>query len=66
MTTGNRGVVYAGPGEVAVEKIAAARLVDPRGRTAEHGVIPKVVVDASKGREAFDSDAPKKFVLHPH
>lgn len=39
----NRGVVYAGPGRVEVQSIDAPRLVDPRGRKAEHGVILKVV-----------------------
>ena len=41
--TGNRGVVYAGPGKVEVRAIDMPGLVDPRGRKAEHGVILKVV-----------------------
>lgn len=39
----NRGVVYAGPGKVEVRSIDTPKLVDPRGRKAEHGVILKVV-----------------------
>jgi glutathione-independent formaldehyde dehydrogenase len=43
MSSGNRGVVYMGPGKVAVQSIDFPKLVDPRGRTAEHGVILRVV-----------------------
>lgn len=39
----NRGVVYAGPGRVEVQSIETPKLIDPRGRKAEHGVILKVV-----------------------
>jgi glutathione-independent formaldehyde dehydrogenase len=39
----NRGVVYLGPGKVEVRNIDFPKLVDPRGRKAEHGVILKVV-----------------------
>jgi len=39
----NRGVVYVGPGKVEVRSIDYPKLVDPRGRKAEHGVILKVV-----------------------
>ncbi|MCK9511250.1 MAG: formaldehyde dehydrogenase, glutathione-independent [Pigmentiphaga sp.] len=39
----NRGVVYVGPGKVEVQPIDYPKLVDPRGRTAEHGVILRVV-----------------------
>src|ERR1700681_4986319 len=42
MTT-NRGVVFKGQGKVEVEAIPFPRLVDPRGRRAEHGVILKIV-----------------------
>lgn len=42
MTT-NRGVVFKGQGTVAVEAIPFPKLVDPKGRRAEHGVIVKVV-----------------------
>lgn len=39
----NRGVVYAGPGEVAVRSIDFPKLIDPRGRRCDHGVILKVI-----------------------
>jgi glutathione-independent formaldehyde dehydrogenase len=39
----NRGVVYVGPGKVEVRSIDFPKLVDPRGRQAEHGVILKVL-----------------------
>src|SRR5689334_6336268 len=39
----NRGVVYVGPGKIEVRSIDFPKLVDPRGRQAEHGVILKVV-----------------------
>lgn len=39
----NRGVVYVEPGKVEVRNIDYPKLVDPRGRKAEHGVILKVV-----------------------
>lgn len=41
--SGNRGVVYAGPGKVVVESIDTPKLADPRGRRIEHAVILKVV-----------------------
>lgn len=43
MSASNRGVVYMGPGKVEVQGIEFPKLVDPRGRTAEHGVILRVV-----------------------
>lgn len=43
MSDSNRGVVYVGGGRVEVRSIEVPRLVDPRGRTLEHGVILKVV-----------------------
>ncbi|UUX95469.1 formaldehyde dehydrogenase, glutathione-independent [Aquabacterium sp. J223] len=43
MSAGNRGVVYVGPGKVEVQSIDYPKLVDPRGRKAEHGVILRVV-----------------------
>jgi glutathione-independent formaldehyde dehydrogenase len=43
MSDSNRGVVYVGGGRVEVQSIEVPRLVDPRGRTLEHGVILKVV-----------------------
>src|ERR1700709_1795305 len=39
----NRGVVYVAPGKVEVRGIDFPKLVDPRGKTCEHGVILKVV-----------------------
>src|SRR5882762_9118136 len=39
----NRGVLYVGPGKVEVRSIDFPKLVDPRGRRADHGVILKVV-----------------------
>jgi glutathione-independent formaldehyde dehydrogenase len=41
--SGNRGVVYLGPGKVELQSIDFPKLVDPRGRRAEHGVVLKVV-----------------------
>ncbi|SAL62649.1 glutathione-independent formaldehyde dehydrogenase [Caballeronia choica] len=41
--SGNRGVVYVGPGKVEVRSIAFPELVDPFGRNANHGVILRVV-----------------------
>lgn len=43
MSASNRGVVYMGPGKVEVQGIEFPKLVDPRGRKAEHGVILRVV-----------------------
>ena len=39
----NRGVVYKGPGKVAVESIDFPRMVNPRGKSILHGVIIKLV-----------------------
>ena len=39
----NRGVVYVGPGKVEVRSIDFPKLVDPRGKRADHGVILKIV-----------------------
>lgn len=39
----NRGVVYLGPGKVEVRSIDFPKLVDPRGKRADHGVILKVL-----------------------
>ncbi|QCP49067.1 formaldehyde dehydrogenase, glutathione-independent [Trinickia violacea] len=41
--SGNRGVVYIGPGKVEVQSIALPQLSDPAGRKANHGVILRVV-----------------------
>ena len=40
----NRGVVYVGPGKVEVRSIDYPKMMDPQGKTIEHGVILKVVV----------------------
>jgi glutathione-independent formaldehyde dehydrogenase len=40
---GNRAVVYTGPRTVKVEKLDYPKLVDPRGKKCEHGVILKLV-----------------------
>ena len=40
----NRGVVYVEPGKVEVRSIDYPKLVDPRGKKAQHGVILKVIV----------------------
>ena len=39
----NRGVVYAGPGKVEVQRIPFPKLENPAGKKIEHGVILKVV-----------------------
>ena len=41
--TGNRAVVYSGPRTVKVEKLNYPKLVDPRGKKCDHGVIIKLV-----------------------
>jgi len=39
----NRGVVYVGTGKVEVRSIDFPKLIDPRGKRCDHGVILKVV-----------------------
>ena len=39
----NRGVVYLGPGKVAVESIDFPKLQNPAGKKIDHGVILKIV-----------------------
>src|SRR5712675_2169630 len=39
----NRGVVYVGPGKVEVRSIDFPKLIDPRGKRCDHGIILKVV-----------------------
>jgi glutathione-independent formaldehyde dehydrogenase len=41
---GNRGVVYVGPGKVEVRSIDYPKLVNPLGKSINHGVILKVLV----------------------
>ena len=43
MSSSNRGVVYMGPGKVEVQGIDFPKLIDPRGRKAEHAVLLKCV-----------------------
>ena len=42
-TSTSRGVVYQGPGKVEMESIDFLRLVNPKGKHAEHGVLIKIV-----------------------
>src|SRR6476620_9393826 len=39
----NRGVVYQGAGKVEVQSIDYQKMVDPSGRSIQHGAILKVV-----------------------
>lgn len=79
--SGNRGVVFTGPGKGEVQNIAFPELSDPSGRKANHGVILRVVATnicgsdqhmvrgrttAPSGYAAFDSGVPRKFVIDPH
>ena len=41
--SGNRGVVYLGPGKVEVQDIADPKLENPHGKRIEHAVVLKVV-----------------------
>ncbi len=41
--SGNRGVVYLGPGKVEVQNIPYPKMQDPQGRQIDHGVILRVV-----------------------
>lgn len=41
--SGNRGVVYVGPGQVEVRDIDDPKFEDPRGRKIEHAVILKIL-----------------------
>ena len=41
--SGNRGVVYVGPGKVEVRSIPFPELTDPSGKKANHGVILRLV-----------------------
>ncbi|MEO6016220.1 MAG: alcohol dehydrogenase catalytic domain-containing protein, partial [Polaromonas sp.] len=43
MTANNRGVVYVEQGKVEVRSIDYPKLLNPKGRTANHGVILKVL-----------------------
>jgi glutathione-independent formaldehyde dehydrogenase len=65
--SGNRGVVYVGPGEVEVQPIAFPELCDPRGRKANHGVILRVVATNICGSDQHmvrgRTTAPRGLVL---
>ncbi|MGP6093604.1 formaldehyde dehydrogenase, glutathione-independent [Pseudomonas aeruginosa] len=41
--SGNRGVVYLGPGKVEVQNTPYPKMQDPQGRQIDHGVILRVV-----------------------
>lgn len=54
--SGNRGVVYVGPGKVEVRTIADPQLVESSGRKENHGVILCVVATNICGfRPAYGS-----------
>src|SRR5271170_618316 len=63
----NRGVVYVGPGKVEVRSIDYPKLVDPRGKKINHGVILKVVATNICGSDQHmvrgRTTAPKGLVL---
>ncbi len=65
--SGNRGVVYQGPGQVEVHQIDYPRMVDPSGRAIGHGVILKVVSTNICGSDQHmvrgRTTAPAGFVL---
>ena len=65
--TGNRAVVYSGPCAVKVEKLDYPKLVDPRGKKCEHGVIIKLVTTNICGSDLHiyrgRFDAPEGMVL---
>lgn len=44
MATGNRVVVYMGPRKLEIQNMEFPKLVGPKGRKCEHGVILKIVV----------------------
>src|ERR1700728_2370741 len=63
----NRGVVYVGPGKVQGQSIDFPKLVVPRGRRCDHGVILKVVSTNICGSDQHmvrgRTTAPKGIVL---
>lgn len=63
----NRGVVYEGPGKVAVHNIDYPVFKDPQGKPIEHGVILKVVSTNICGSDQHmvrgRTTAPKGIVL---
>jgi len=63
----NRGVVYLGPGKVEVRSIDYPKMVNPKGKSIEHGVILKVVSTNICGSDQHmvrgRTTAPKGMVL---
>ncbi|MCP3098448.1 formaldehyde dehydrogenase, glutathione-independent [Myxococcus sp. K15C18031901] len=63
----NRGVVYLGPGKVEVKSIDYPKMVNPKGKSIEHGVILKVVSTNICGSDQHmvrgRTTAPKGMVL---
>lgn len=63
----NRGVVYLGPGKVEVQSIPYPKMVNPQGKTIQHGVILKVVTTNICGSDQHmvrgRTTAPKGLVL---
>jgi len=63
----NRGVVYLGPGKVEVRSIDYPKMVNPEGKSIEHGVILKVVSTNICGSDQHmvrgRTTAPKGLVL---
>ncbi|WP_163870952.1 formaldehyde dehydrogenase, glutathione-independent [Myxococcus eversor] len=63
----NRGVVYLGPGKVEVRTIEYPKMVNPEGKSIEHGVILKVVSTNICGSDQHmvrgRTTAPKGLVL---
>ncbi|MCK8500900.1 formaldehyde dehydrogenase, glutathione-independent [Myxococcus fulvus] len=63
----NRGVVYLGPGKVEVRSIDYPKMVNPEGKSIEHGAILKVVTTNICGSDQHmvrgRTTAPKGLVL---
>lgn len=63
----NRGVVYVGPGKVAVQTIDYPKMMDPRGREISHGVVLRVVTTNICGSDQHmvrgRTTAPRGLVL---
>jgi glutathione-independent formaldehyde dehydrogenase len=65
--SGNRGVVYLGPGKVEVRTIDDPKMQNPQGKQIEHGVILKIVSTNICGSDQHmvrgRTTAPKGIVL---
>lgn len=65
--SGNRGVVYLGPGKVEVQSIDYPKMQNPQGKQIEHGVILKIVSTNICGSDQHmvrgRTTAPKGIVL---